>query len=72
VLEGCGRNIGVLTGKDGKALVDCGLTALQPRLLQALNALSGGPITHLSKWIGISTKPTAIPGPTVRRSAPGR
>jgi glyoxylase-like metal-dependent hydrolase (beta-lactamase superfamily II) len=47
LLEGSGGNIGVLTGKDGRVLVDAGITASRPRILEALNALSAGPITHL-------------------------
>ncbi len=47
VLEGSGGNIGVLTGKDGKLLVDAGITASRPRILDALNSLHDGPISHL-------------------------
>src|SRR5215467_257729 len=47
VLEGSGGNIGVLTGKDGKLLVDSGFTVSKPRILEALNSLSSDPITQL-------------------------
>jgi len=52
VLEGSGGNIGVLTGKDGKLLVDAGITASRPRIMNTLNALSDNPIKHLinSHW----------------------
>ena len=47
VLEGSGGNIGVLTGKDGKLLVDSGFTVSKPRISEALNRLSSDPIAHL-------------------------
>jgi len=47
VLEGSGGNIGVLTGKDGKLLVDSGFTVSRPRILAALNSLSSDPIAQL-------------------------
>ena len=47
VLEGSGGNIGVLTGKDGKLLVDSGFTVSKPRILEALNRLSSEPIVQL-------------------------
>jgi len=47
VLEGSGGNIGVLTGKDGKLLVDAGFTVSKARILKALNALSSDPIAQL-------------------------
>ncbi len=47
VLEGSGGNIGVLTGKDGKVLVDAGITASRPRLTEALPSLSNDPVKHL-------------------------
>ncbi len=52
VLEGSGGNIGVLTGKDGKLLVDAGITASRPRIMNMLNALSDDPIKHFinSHW----------------------
>jgi glyoxylase-like metal-dependent hydrolase (beta-lactamase superfamily II) len=47
VLEGSGGNIGVLTGKNGKLLVDSGFTVSKPRIVEALNSLSSDPITQL-------------------------
>jgi glyoxylase-like metal-dependent hydrolase (beta-lactamase superfamily II) len=47
VLEGSGGNIAVLTGKDGKLLIDSGFTVSKPRLAEALNKLSSDPITQL-------------------------
>src|SRR5215472_14602207 len=47
VLEGSGGNIGVLTGKNGKLLVDSGFTVSKLRILEALNSLSSDPITQL-------------------------
>jgi glyoxylase-like metal-dependent hydrolase (beta-lactamase superfamily II) len=44
VLEGSGGNIGVLTGRDGKVLVDAGITASRPRIVEALTGLSGDPV----------------------------
>jgi glyoxylase-like metal-dependent hydrolase (beta-lactamase superfamily II) len=47
VLEGSGGNIAVLTGPDGKALIDAGITASRPRILEALSGLSDEPIRWL-------------------------
>jgi glyoxylase-like metal-dependent hydrolase (beta-lactamase superfamily II) len=47
VLEGAGGNIAVLTGKDGKLLIDAGFTVAKSRLTEALNKLSSDPITQL-------------------------
>ena len=47
VLEGSGGNIGVLTGPDGKLLVDCGIAVSRPRITKALRDLSADPVTHL-------------------------
>jgi glyoxylase-like metal-dependent hydrolase (beta-lactamase superfamily II) len=47
VLEGSGGNIAVLTGKDGKLLIDAGFTVSKPRLTEALKKLSSDPITQL-------------------------
>src|SRR5580692_2046652 len=47
VLEGSGGNIAVLTGRDGKLLVDAGFAVSKSRVLQALDSLSADPITHL-------------------------
>ncbi|KAA0697458.1 MBL fold metallo-hydrolase [Neorhizobium sp. P12A] len=47
VLSGSGGNIAVLTGDDGKVLVDAGITATRPRIEKALADLGDQPITHL-------------------------
>jgi glyoxylase-like metal-dependent hydrolase (beta-lactamase superfamily II) len=47
VLEGSGGNIAVLTGKDGKLLVDSGFTVSKARIVEALNSLSSDPIAQL-------------------------
>ena len=47
VLMGSGGNIAVLTGSDGKLLIDSGYSTSQPQLTAALNALSSDPMTHL-------------------------
>jgi glyoxylase-like metal-dependent hydrolase (beta-lactamase superfamily II) len=46
-LVGSGGNIAVLTGPDGNVLVDAGITASRPRIMEALGRLSREPITHL-------------------------
>jgi glyoxylase-like metal-dependent hydrolase (beta-lactamase superfamily II) len=47
VLEGSGGNIAVLTGKEGKLLVDAGFTVSRPRIMEALDSLGEGPVTQL-------------------------
>src|SRR5437879_7920681 len=47
VLEGSGGNIAVLTGKDGKLLIDSGFTVSKPRIAAALDDLSSDPLTQL-------------------------
>ena len=47
VLEGSGGNIAVLTGPDGKVLVDAGIGVSRPQVAKALASLGGDPITHL-------------------------
>src|SRR5690242_13479659 len=47
VLEGSGGNIAVLTGKDGKLLIDAGFSVSKPRIAPALDSLGGGPIIRL-------------------------
>ena len=47
VLEGSGGNIAVLTGKDGKLLIDAGFTDSKARIERALDSLSADPITQL-------------------------
>src|SRR6201996_8397687 len=52
VLEGSGGNITVLTGEDGKLLVDAGFSVSQPKISAALDSISQDPIRHLinSHW----------------------
>ena len=47
VLEGSGGNIAVLTGADGKLLIDSGFKVSKPRLTEVLNKLRPSPITQL-------------------------
>src|SRR5260370_10585863 len=47
VLEGSGGNIAVLTGKDGKLLIDSGFTVSRSRIAAALDDLSSDPLTQL-------------------------
>jgi glyoxylase-like metal-dependent hydrolase (beta-lactamase superfamily II) len=47
VLEGSGGNIAVLTGRDGKLLVDAGFAVSRPAITNALAAISSDPIKHL-------------------------
>jgi glyoxylase-like metal-dependent hydrolase (beta-lactamase superfamily II) len=47
VLEGSGGNIAVLTGPDGKVLIDAGIGVSRPQITKALSDLSTDPITHL-------------------------
>ncbi len=47
VLEGSGGNIAVLTGPDGKVLIDGGIGVSRPRITKALADLGAHPITHL-------------------------
>jgi len=47
VLQGSGGNIAVLPGEDGTLLVDGGITASKPRLLEALGQLKATPVRQL-------------------------
>ncbi|UFZ07182.1 MBL fold metallo-hydrolase [Bradyrhizobium ontarionense] len=47
VLEGSGGNVGVLSGPDGKVMIDAGITASKPRMLEALASLGNEPVRHL-------------------------
>jgi glyoxylase-like metal-dependent hydrolase (beta-lactamase superfamily II) len=47
VLEGSGGNIAVLTGPDGKVLIDAGIGVSRPQLTKAFADLGADPITHL-------------------------
>lgn len=47
ILEGSGGNVAVLTGPDGKVLVDAGIGVSRPQITKALAGLSADPVTHL-------------------------
>lgn len=47
VLEGSGGNIAVLTGRDGKLLVDAGFGVSRPAISGALRSIAADPIKHL-------------------------
>ena len=47
VLEGSGGTVAVLTGPDGKVLIDAGIGVSRPQLTKALADLGTEPITHL-------------------------
>ena len=47
VLEGSGGNMAVLTGPDGKVLVDAGIRVSQPQISKALADLGADPVAHL-------------------------
>jgi glyoxylase-like metal-dependent hydrolase (beta-lactamase superfamily II) len=47
VLLGAGGNIAVLTGRDGKLLVDAGYAGARPKITSALASISSDPIKHL-------------------------
>jgi glyoxylase-like metal-dependent hydrolase (beta-lactamase superfamily II) len=47
VLEGSGGTIAVLTGPDGKVLIDAGISVSQAQLTKALAEIGKEPITHL-------------------------
>src|SRR5262249_15810947 len=47
VLQGSGGNIAVLTGRDGKLLVDAGIAASRPGITEALDSLNSDPVKHL-------------------------
>jgi glyoxylase-like metal-dependent hydrolase (beta-lactamase superfamily II) len=47
VLEGSGGNVAVLTGADGKILIDAGISVSRSQLTKALADLGAGPVTHL-------------------------
>jgi glyoxylase-like metal-dependent hydrolase (beta-lactamase superfamily II) len=47
VLEGSGGNIAVLSGPDGKLLVDAGIAVSRPRLAAALASLGTAPVIRL-------------------------
>ena len=47
VFEGSGGNIAVLTGGDGKVLIDAGIGVSRPQITRALAELGAEPVTHL-------------------------
>jgi glyoxylase-like metal-dependent hydrolase (beta-lactamase superfamily II) len=47
VLEGSGGNVAVLTGPDGKVLIDAGIGVSRPQITKALADLGADPVTHL-------------------------
>src|ERR1043165_7031712 len=47
ILEGSGGNIAVLTGGDGKLLVDTGFAVSRPAISSALSSINADPIRHL-------------------------
>jgi glyoxylase-like metal-dependent hydrolase (beta-lactamase superfamily II) len=47
VLEGSGGNVAVLTGADGKLLVDAGIGVSKTQMTKALSELGSDPIAHL-------------------------
>lgn len=47
MLEGSGGNIAVLTGRDGKLLVESGVTASRARITEAVGSLSADPVKHV-------------------------
>jgi glyoxylase-like metal-dependent hydrolase (beta-lactamase superfamily II) len=47
VLEGSGGTVAVLTGQDGKVLIDAGIGVSRPQMTKALGDLGADPITHL-------------------------
>ena len=47
VLEGSGGNIAVLTGQDGKLLIDAGFAVSRARILAALDSINSNPIRTL-------------------------
>jgi glyoxylase-like metal-dependent hydrolase (beta-lactamase superfamily II) len=47
VFEGSGGNVAVLTGSDGKVLIDAGISVSRPQITKALADLGNEPVTHL-------------------------
>jgi glyoxylase-like metal-dependent hydrolase (beta-lactamase superfamily II) len=47
VLEGSGGNIAVLTGPDGKVLIDAGIGVSRAQITAALSDVGDDPVTHL-------------------------
>ncbi len=47
VLEGSGGNIAVFAGKQGKVMIDAGITATRAKIEKALSAIGNQPVTYL-------------------------
>ena len=47
ILDGSGGNIAVFTGREGKLLVDAGITGTRKRITEALASLGPEPVKHL-------------------------
>src|SRR6202044_1340528 len=47
VLEGSGGTVAVLSGPDGKVLIDAGIAVSRPQMMRSLTDLGPDPITHL-------------------------
>ena len=47
LLEGAGGNIAVLSGNDGKLMVDSGIDVAGPHVMAALNSINPDPVKHL-------------------------
>ena len=47
VLEGSGGTVAVLSGPDGKVLIDAGIAVSRPQLVSSLSDLGADPVTHL-------------------------
>jgi glyoxylase-like metal-dependent hydrolase (beta-lactamase superfamily II) len=47
IVQGSGGNIAVLTGRDGKLLVDAGFLVSRAQIAKALSSLSSDPVKHL-------------------------
>lgn len=52
MLEGSGGNIGVLSGRDGLLIVDCGIAVSQRKIEDAFGRLNSGPLRYaiLTHW----------------------
>src|ERR1700723_2275131 len=47
VLEGSGGTVAVLSGPDGKVLIDAGIAVSRPQMMRSLTDLGADPVTHL-------------------------
>ena len=62
ILEGSGGNVAVLTGPDGKLLVDAGIAVSRQNMSKALASLGPEPIRHLINTHCTSIMPMAMIG----------